>query len=69
MVFITAEIGTNHLGDIKIVKQLINVAKAAGCDAIKFQKKSVNKIHSEEFLNSPLESPWGTTQRDMRIHR
>jgi len=45
MVFITAEIGTNHLGDIKIVKQLINVAKAAGCDAIKFQKKSVNKIY------------------------
>ena len=69
MIFITAEIGTNHLGDIKVVKQLINVAKAAGCDAIKFQKKSVDKIYSEEFLNSPLESPWGTTQRDMRIHR
>ena len=46
MIFITAEIGTNHLGDIDIVKQLINVAKEAGCDAIKFQKKSVNKIHS-----------------------
>ena len=69
MIFITAEIGTNHLGDIKVVKQLINVAKAAGWDAIKFQKKSVNKIYSEEFLNSPLESPWGTTQRDMRVHR
>ena len=69
MIFITAEIGTNHLGDIKVVKQLINVAKAAGCDAIKFQKKSVDKIYSEEFLNSHLESPWGTTQRDMRIHR
>ena len=69
MIFITAEIGTNHLGDIKVVKQLINVAKAAGCNAIKFQKKSVDKIYSEEFLNSPLESPWGTTQRDMRIHR
>ena len=69
MIFITAEIGTNHLGDIKVVKQLIDVAKTAGCDAIKFQKKSINKIYSEEFLNSPLESPWGTTQRDMRIHR
>ena len=69
MIFITAEIGTNHLGDIKVAKQLINVAKTAGCDAIKFQKKSINKIYSEEFLNSPLESPWGTTQRDMRIHR
>ena len=67
MVFITAEIGTNHLGDIKIVKQLINVAKAADCDAIKFQKKSVNKIYSEEFLNSPLESPWGTTTREQKF--
>ena len=47
MVFITAEIGTNHLGDVKVAKQLINVAKAAGCDSIKFQKKSVNKIYSE----------------------
>jgi N-acetylneuraminate synthase len=69
MIFITAEIGTNHLGDIKVVKQLIDVAKTAGCNAIKFQKKSVNKIYSEKFLNSYLESPWGTTQRDMRIHR
>ena len=66
MVFITAEIGTNHLGDVKVAKQLINVAKAAGCDAIKFQKKSVNKIYSEEFLNSPLESPWGTTNREQK---
>ena len=69
MVFITAEIGTNHLGDIKIVKQLIDVAKIAGCDAIKFQKKDVDKIYSDEFLNSPLESPWGKTQRDMRMYR
>tara|TARA_B100000749_G_scaffold167142_1_gene128531 strand:+ start:824 stop:1657 length:834 start_codon:yes stop_codon:yes gene_type:complete len=69
MIFITAEIGTNHLGDIKVVKQLIDVAKTAGCNAIKFQKKSVNKIYSEKFLNSYLESPWGITQRDMRIHR
>ena len=69
MIFITAEIGTNHLGDIKVVKQLIDVAKTAGCNAIKFQKKSVSKIYSEKFLNSYLESPWGTTQRDMRIHR
>ena len=66
MIFITAEIGTNHLGDIKVVKQLIDVAKTAGCNAIKFQKKSVNKIYSEKFLNSYLESPWGTTQRDQK---
>ena len=49
MIFITAEIGTNHLGDIKVVKQLINVAKAAGCDAIKFQKRALTKFIQKSF--------------------
>ena len=69
MVFIIAEIGTNHMGDVKIAKKLIDVAKSAGCDAVKFQKKTVEKIYSKEFLDSSLESPWGTTQRDMRLYR
>ena len=69
MVFVTAEIGTNHMGDIKIVKKLIDVAKDADCDAVKFQKKSVEKIYSKEFLDSKLDSPWGTTQREMRLYR
>ena len=69
MVFVIAEIGTNHMGDIKIAKKLIDVAKNAGCDAVKFQKKSVEKIYSKKFLDSTLESPWGTTQRDMRLYR
>ena len=69
MVFVTAEIGTNHMGDIKIAKKLIDVAKEAGCNAVKFQKKSVEKIYSKEFLDSKLESPWGTTQREMRTYR
>ena len=69
MVFIIAEIGTNHMGDVKIAKKLIDVAKNAGCDAVKFQKKTVEKIYSKEFLDSSLESPWGTTQRDMRVYR
>ena len=69
MVFIIAEIGTNHMGDVKIAKKLIDVAKNAGCDAGKFQKKTVEKIYSKEFLDSSLESPWGTTQRDMRVYR
>ena len=69
MVFIIAEIGTNHMGDVKIAKKLIDVAKNAGCDAVKFQKKTVEKIYSKEFLDSSLESPWGTTQRDMRLYR
>ena len=69
MVFITAELGTNHMGDIKIAKKLIDAAVFAGCDAVKLQKKNVEKIFAKEFLDSPLESPWGTTQRDMRLHR
>ena len=69
MVFVIAEIGTNHMGDIKIAKKLIDVAKDAGCDAVKFQKKSVEKIYSDKFLDSYLESPWGTTQREMRLYR
>jgi N-acetylneuraminate synthase len=69
MVFITAEIGTNHCGSIEIAKKIIDTAVNAGCDAVKFQKKSVEKIYTKEFLDSPLESPWGKTQRDMRLYR
>ena len=69
MVFIIAEIGTNHMGNLKIAKQIIDVAKDAGCDAVKFQKKNINKIYTKEFLDSTIDSPWGTTQRQMRLHR
>ena len=69
MVFIIAELGTNHMGDIQNAKKLINVAAFAGCDAVKLQKKNVEKIYTKEFLDSPIESPWGSTQRDMRQHR
>ena len=68
-VFLTAEIGTNHMGSIDITKKIIDVAADAGCDAVKFQKKNVEKIYAKKFLDSPLESPWGTTQREMRLHR
>ena len=69
MVFIIAELGTNHMGDIQNAKKLINVAAFSGCDAVKLQKKNVEKIYTKEFLDSPIESPWGSTQRDMRQHR
>ena len=69
MVFIIAEFGTNHLGDVDIAKKMIDVAVSAGCDAVKLQKKNVEKIYTKEFLDSPLDSPWGTTQREMRLHR
>jgi len=67
MVFITAEIGINHNGDIDIAKQLIDVAKLAGCDAVKFQKRTVSKIYSKEVLDTPRESPWGTTTREQKL--
>ena len=62
-VFIIAEIGINHNGDVEIAKQLIDVAKVAGADAVKFQKRSIDLVYSKELLDSPRESPWGTTQR------
>lgn len=67
MVFIIAEIGINHNGSIDIAKKLIDVAVAAGCDAVKFQKRDVEKVYPKEVLDSPRESPWGTTTRDQKM--
>ena len=61
-IFIIAEVGINHNGDVKIAKQLIDVAKEAGADAVKFQKRAIDIVYSKELLDSPRESPWGTTQ-------
>ena len=66
MVFIAAEIGINHNGDIIIAKKLIDLAVSSGCDAVKFQKRTVNKVYSKEVLDGPRESPWGTTQREQK---
>ena len=66
MVFITAEIGINHNGSVKIAKQLIDIAVEAGCDAVKFQKRTVEKVYSKEVLDSQRESPWGTTTREQK---
>ena len=66
-IYIVAEIGINHNGDISICKELIDVAVASGCDAIKFQKRDIEKVYTDEFLNSLRESPWGKTQRDQKI--
>ena len=64
MVFITAEIGINHNGDIEIAKKLIDVAKESGCDAVKFQKRTVEKVYSKESLDTPRDSPWGKTRSE-----
>jgi len=68
MVFITAEIGINHNGDIDIAKKLIKTAKDAGCDAVKFQKRTIEKAYSKEILDSFRDSPWGNTTRDEKLH-
>jgi len=62
-IFIIAEIGINHNGSVEIAKQLIDVAKDAGADAVKFQKRTIDLVYTKEMLDSPRESPWGTTQR------
>lgn len=65
-IFIIGEIGINHNGDLGIAKQLIDVAKIAGADAVKFQKRSIDLVYKKDFLDSPRQSPWGTTQRDQK---
>lgn len=65
-IFIVAELGINHNGDVKIAKQLIDVAKIAGADAVKFQKRTIDLVYSKEMLDSSRESPWGTTQREQK---
>lgn len=62
-IFIIAEIGINHNGDVELARQLIDVAKSAGADAVKFQKRTIDLVYSRELLDSPRESPWGMTQR------
>ena len=64
---IIAEIGINHNGDIDICKELIDSAKNAGADCVKFQKRDINKVYTKDFLDSPRESPWGKTQRDQKF--
>lgn len=61
--FLIAEIGINHNGDIEIAKRLVKDAADAGFDAVKFQKRTIDKVYTKEFLDSPRESPWGITQR------
>ena len=65
-IFIIAEIGINHNGDVNIAKKLIDVAVDAGCHAVKFQKRDINLVYTKEFLDSHRESPWGNTQRQQK---
>ena len=64
--FIVAEIGINHNGDIDLAKRLISIAVAAGCDAVKFQKRTIDVVYSKEELERPRDSPFGTTNGDLK---
>jgi len=65
-IFLIAEIGINHNGDMSICKELIDVAVESGCNAVKFQKRDINEVYTSDFLESYRESPWGKTQRDQK---
>ena len=64
--YVIAEIGINHNGDIDLAKQLINKAKESDCDAVKFQKRTIDVVYSQEELNTPRQSPFGTTTREQK---
>ena len=64
--YVVAEIGINHNGDLGLARKLIAAAAAAGCDAVKFQKRTVDVVYSAEELARPRESPFGETNGDLK---
>jgi N-acetylneuraminate synthase len=66
-IFIIAEIGINHNGSLDIAKKLIDMAKDTGCDAVKFQKRTIDIVYSKDVLDTPRESPWGNTTREQKM--
>ena len=57
--FIIAEIGINHNGELAIAKRLIDVAVMAGCNAVKFQKRTPEKAVPPEYKDVVRDTPWG----------
>jgi len=64
--FLIAEIGINHNGDIELAKNMIKQAHDAGFNAVKFQKRTIDKVYTKEYLDGFRKSPWGTTQREQK---
>ena len=64
--YVIAEIGINHNGDIDLAKELIDKAKQSDCDAVKFQKRDIDVVYSQEELDTPRKSPYGTTTREQK---
>lgn len=65
--YLIAEIGINHNGDIDIAKKLIKISKDTNFDAVKFQKRDIELVYSKEILDTPRESPWGTTTKEQKM--
>jgi N-acetylneuraminate synthase len=64
--YVIAEIGINHNGDIEVAKRLVDVAVLAGCEAVKFQKRTVDVVYTPEELAKPRETPFGTTNGELK---
>jgi N-acetylneuraminate synthase len=64
--FVLAEIGINHNGDPQMAEKLIDVASFAGCEGVKFQKRTVDVVYTPEELGKPRESPFGETNGDLK---
>jgi N-acetylneuraminate synthase len=65
--YLIAEIGINHNGSLDITKKLIDAAKESCFDAVKFQKRTINIVYDKKTLDTPRESPWGTTTREQKL--
>jgi Sialic acid synthase len=64
--YVIAEIGINHNGSLDIAKKLIDAAADSGCDAVKFQKRTVDVVYTPEELAKPRENPFGRTNGDLK---
>ena len=64
--FIIGEIGINHNGNVDIAKKLIDIAVFTGCDAVKFQKRTVDIVYTQEELAMPRPNPFGETNGDLK---
>ena len=65
--FIIAEIGINHNGSVNLAKRMIDEAVFAGCDAVKFQKRTVTKVYTPEELDVYRPNYYGETNRDLKL--
>ena len=65
--FIIAEIGINHNGSVALAKKMIDEAVEAGCDAVKFQKRTVTKVYTPEELDVYRPNYYGSTNRDLKM--